>query len=295
MKKYIKFFRIPFLILAIFLIIGVGCKIVTSNREKQKYVRKNTECLTKERVFDYGDKLTEEEEQELRAKIAEAEVFCGCDIILVTLNESLEEYAKSYEDKIGPVQPYQYTMVFADNFYDENKFGFNAPYGDGVLLLDNWYREADGRIYSWMCTTGKVQERYSSQMIDETLDICLEYVDDDPASAYGQFVDMVAAEMGPYDPAVRTFGSMVSLGVGLVAALIFYLVNHGGKKGKKTVHTSTYVRGGRPQIKERQDIFITKTVTRRRIQTDNGGRSGGGGGSHRSAGGHSHGGGGHSR
>lgn len=293
MKTYLKFFKIPLIIFAVILVIGVGCKMITSSREAQTYVRTNKECLTEERVFDYADKLTEEEEEELRTKIAEAELFCGSDIIIVTLDESLEEYAKSYESVIGPVEPYQYTMVYADNFYDEHKFGFNEPYGDGTLLLDNWYREADGRIYSWMCTTGKVQEKYSSAMIDETLDICLENVDEDPAYAYGMFVDMVAAEMGPYDPTMRIFGTIVSWVVGLVAALIFYFVNHGGKKGDKTVHTSTYVKGGRPEVKERQDIFITKTVTRRKIQTSSG--SSGGGGGHRSAGGHSHGGGGHSR
>lgn len=294
MKNYVKFFKVPLIIFAVFLIVGISCKVITSKREAVGYVRANTECLTQERVFDYADKLTDEEETELREKIAQAELFCGSDIIVVTLEESLEAYAKSYEDKIGPVEPYQYTMVYADNFYDEHKFGFNAPHGDGVILLDNWYREADGRIYSWMSTSGKVMEAYSSEMIDETLDIALENVDDDPAFAYGMFVDMVAAQMGPYDPSVRTMTTIGSWAVGLVAAIIFYFANNGGKKGKKTVHTSTYVRGGKPQIREKQDIFITKTMSRRKIQTNNG-SSGGGGGRHISAGGHSHGGGGHSR
>lgn len=293
MKNYFKFFKIPFIIFAVVLILGIGCKIITSKREAVSYVRGNTECLTEERVFDYADKLTDEEEMALREKIAQAELFCGSDIVVVTLEESLEEYAKSYEAQIGPVEPYQYTMVYADNFYDEHKFGFDAPHGDGVILLDNWYREADGRIYSWMSTSGKVYEEYSSDMIDETLDIALENVDDDPAFAYGMFVDLVSAQMGPYDPSSRTLASGVSWVIGMVAAIIFYFVNHGGKKGKKTVQTTTYVKGGKPEIRERQDIFITKTVTRRKIETNSG--SSGGGGGHISAGGHTHGGGGHSR
>ena len=296
MKAYLKFFKVPLLVVLVLSVIGIGCKVVSYKRVTEGYVRKNTQCLTKERVFDYAEKLTEKEEEKLREKIAKAEKFCGCDIVIVTLDESLEEYAKSYEDKVGVVEPYQYTMVFADNFYDENKFGYNAPYGDGTILLDNWYREADGRIYSWMSTTGKVQEAYSSQMIDETLDICMENVDEDPAYAYGRFVELVAAQMGPYDPELSTVGSAASWAIGLVAALIFYLVNHGGRRGKKTVTSSTYVQGGRPEFRDKQDIFITKTVTRRRIQTSSSGSGfSGGGGSHRSAGGHSHGGGGHSR
>ena len=259
MKAYLKFFKVPLLIFLIFCVVGVGCKFVSYKRANEEYIRENTQCLTKERVFDYAEKLTEEEEDNLREKIAKAEKFCGCDIVIVTLNESLEEYAKSYEDKVGIVEPYQYTMVFAENFYDEHKFGYNEPYGDGTILLDNWYREDDGRIYSWMSTAGKVYDTYSSQMIDETLDICLENVDEDPAYAYGRFVEMVAAQMGPYDPEMSAVGSVASWGIGLVAALVFYLVNHGGRRGKKTVTNATYVQGGRPEFRERQDIFITKT------------------------------------
>ena len=65
MKNYVKFFKVPFIIFAIFLIIGISCKMITSKREAAGYVRANTECLTKERVFDYADKLTEEEEAQI--------------------------------------------------------------------------------------------------------------------------------------------------------------------------------------------------------------------------------------
>ena len=49
---------------------------------------------------------------------------------------------------LGYLTPDRYTMVYADNFYDEHQFGYDRPYGDGVLMLDNWYREADGGVYS---------------------------------------------------------------------------------------------------------------------------------------------------
>lgn len=294
MKGFFQFFKIPFICVGILLVIAVGCKI-KANANKVTYVRTNTECTTEERVFDYGEVLTPEEEDELREKIAKAQQFCGCDIVIVTLNESLEEYAKSYEPIIGPVEPYQYTMVFADNFYDEKKFGFNKPMGDGVLLLDNWYRESDGHIYTWMSTTGKVYERYSSEMIDETLDEVYKYVEDDPAFAYGVFVDMIAGEMGPYNPDLRIFGGGISLILGLISGLIFWFVNRGSKKGKTTVTPTTYVEKSQPRMKVREDQFITRTVTRRRIETNSGSGSSGGGGGHISSSGTTHGGGGHSR
>lgn len=298
MKKYIKVFKIPFLVLAVFLVLGISCKIIAANRTSTGFVRSNPECTT-ERVFDYADVLTREEEEQLREQIAAAENACGTDIVIVTLNESLEEYARMYGTKQGTgtsidavagIEPYQYTMVFADDFYDEEAFGYNKPHGDGVLLLDNWYREADGKIYSWMSTSGKAQTELSSEDIDEILDQSLEYVDDDPAYAYGRFVELVEVCMGPGEALDKVLGGWISVAIGLVAGVIFLGVNFGARRGKKTVETRTYVKNGSPNIKERQDLFLTKTVTRRKIETQS---SGGGG--HTSSGGFSHGGGGHSR
>lgn len=292
MKKFVEVFKIPLIVFAVFLVIGIACKVITDNRSEVEFVRNNTQCTTEERVFDYADKLTDAEEEKLRTKISEAELLCGTDIIVLTLDETLEDYAKSFEHIIGYVEPYQYTMVFADNFYDENMFGFNKPNGDGVILVDNWYRESDGGVYSWMSTSGKAQDKFSSEDIDFILDMCLDYVEDDPAYAYGYFVELVADHLDPDSNLGEDMGGGISVLIGLVAGVIFFFVNFGGKKGKKTVETRTYVKSGRADVRERQDIFITKTMTRRKIETQT--RSGGGGG-HISAGGHSHGGGGHRR
>jgi uncharacterized membrane protein YgcG len=300
MKEYIKVFKIPFLCLAVLAIAALGLSI-GAKKSSTGYVRTNQSCTTTERVFDYADKLTDAEEEALRSQIAEAEKICGIDIIIVTLDESLKDYAESYESVIGRVQPYQYTMVYADNFYDENKFGFNGPGGDGVLLLDNWYREADGHVYSWMSTSGRVYSTYSSEMIDRTLDRALENVDVDPAGAYSRFVRLVRNQMAPAGSGLNQIPQAVLAVIAAVAAFVFLFVNHGGRKGKKTVQPTTYVVSGQPTIRESQDQFITRTVTTRRIPRNDGGGGGfgggghGGGGGHVSAGGGFHGGGGHSR
>lgn len=293
MKKFVQVFKIPLIIFALLLVVGVACKLITNARPKIEFVRGNNEALTEERVFDVADKLTAEEEKVLREKIRVAEDICGVDIIVVTLNQSLEEYAKSYESVIGYVEPYQYTMVYADNFYDEGKFGYDVPYGDGLILVDNWYREADGGVYTWVSTSGRVMEQLSTDDVESMLDMCLDYVEDDPAYAYGYFVDLIVDYLDPNENLGEVWGGGISVIVGLVAGMIFFVANFGGKKGKKTVETRTYVKNGNAEIKERQDIFLTKTVHRRKIETQSS-RSGGSGG-HISAGGHSHGGGGHSR
>lgn len=291
MKKFVKIFKIPLIVFACFLVVGIVCKIIADNRPMVEFTRNNTQCTTSERVFDYADVLTDAQEDELRAKISAAEQLCGTDIVFVILNESLEDYAKSYESIIGPVEPYQYTMVFADNFYDENAFGFDMPHGDGVVFVDNWYRESDGGVYSWVSTSGKAIDELSEDTVEFILDMALDYVEDDPAYAYGYLVELMADYMNPNINLGEGLGGIISVFIGLVAGLIFFFVNFGGKKGAKTVQTRTYVKNGKADVVSRQDIFLTKTMSRRKIETN----SGSGGGSHVSAGGHSHGGGGHRR
>jgi len=253
--------------------------------------RTNTECKTTERVFDLADVLTDEEEDKLREKIAEREKQVGADIVIVTLNESLEEYARSY-DLYADYD--EFTMIYADNFYEEYKFGYNKPIGDGVLLLDNIYREDDGKVYTWLCTTGKVEDRYSTGMIDSVLDKFYEYVDTDPYRAYSEFVDRFYTDMTGKGK-LKIPGYMAPIAA-LIATVIFVVVNLASAKGRKTTNSKSYVNGGKPDIKRREDIFLRKSVTSRTIETSSGSGGGhSGGGHHISSGGHSHGGGGHSR
>lgn len=291
MKKFVEIFKIPLIIFTVFLVVGIACKIITDKRPKVEFVRNNAECAVDERVFDYADKMTDEEEEGLRAVIQEAQLRCGLDIIVLTLDETLEDYAKSYEPYIGPVEPYQYTMVFADNFYDEYAFGFDQPHGDGVILVDNWYRESDGGVYTWMSTSGKAIDGFSVDDTEYILDMCLDYVEDDPAYAYEYFVELVADHMDPNYNLGEDMGAF-SIIIGLIAGIIFFFVNRGGKIGKKTVESKAYVKKQSTNVLERQDVFLTKTMTRRKIETQT---TKSGGGSHVSAGGHSHGGGGHRR
>ena len=291
MKKFVEKFKTLLLIFVVLLVVGIICKIIAGMRPDITFERGNNQAVTEERVFDWADKLTDEQEVALREKIRAAEDICGTDIIVVTLNESLEEYAKSYESIIGYVEPYQYTMVYADNFYDEGMFGYNVAHGDGLILVDNWYREADGGVYTWVSTSGKVIEQLSTDDTELILDMCLDYVEDDPAYAYEYFVDLVVDYLDPNQNIGDDLG-VYSVLVGVIAGLLFRIINRGGRKGRKTVEARTYVKNGRATVREQQDIFLTKTVHRRKIETQT---SSGGGGTHVSAGGHSHGGGGHRR
>lgn len=296
MKEYFRHFRFLFIAFGIIVALGVCSNLIKLSEGKLSTERTNTECTTEERVFDYADVLTDEEENKLRAQIAEREKQIQADIVLVTLNESLKEYALSYDPG---AEYYEFTMIYADNFYEEHNFGYNKPIGDGVLLLDNIYREDDGCVYTWMCTTGKVEDKYSTGMINRILDVFYENVDDEPYLAYKTFVDNVYYDMTDSGSMAERIPPFFSFLCGAVAALIYIIINLTSRKGSKTVNTRTYVNGGQPNYKRREDTFLRKNVTSRTIETSSGGSgghsSGGGGGHHTSSGGHSHGGGGHHR
>ncbi len=279
LKDYIHVFKIPFLLFGLLLGATILLRLLFGGGEDTGYVRGNREC-TDQRVFDYADKLTDAEEAALRAKIEAVQDKIGCDIVIVILEESLEEYAKAFEKETGPLEPAKYTMVYANQFYDENGFGYNEPLGDGILLLDNWYRESDGKIHSWISPSGRVWEHYTSEKIDSLMNAFIDEVQEDTASGYELFVDMVAKKMGAGRAVDFYFAWWMILAVGAVAALIFFFVNYGGRKGKKTVMATTYVKSGRPDVRVREDVFLTKTLTKRKIPTSSGGsgRSGGGGG-----------------
>lgn len=288
MKEYFRYFRWLFIVLAALVVI-LGFVKLTSGAAH--YERTNTECATTQRVFDYADVLTSEQEQELAELIAKREKQTNCDIILITLEESLKEYARAIEPSVSYDE---FVRVYAEQFYEENKFGYNKPNGDGVLLIDNWFREDDGKIYTWFCTTGIVKDRYSSADIDHILDEVYRYVETDPYKAYTTYVNEFYNDM----VGVRILGADMPSGLpivlGFVAAAIFVAVNWKAKSGRKTTTAVTYLNGQRADFVNRQDIFIRKTVTKRRIETSSssgGGHSGG----HSGGGGGSHGGGGHSR
>lgn len=293
MGRFLKRFKVCLIILGALLVIYLGIGAIHSLAGTLRNGdRQNADCTTKERVFDTADVLTDGEEEKLRKLIAKREKQTGCDIVLVTLNESLEEYAKKRQTYIAPDK---YVMVYADDFYDEHMFGYDKPQGDGVLLLDNLYRESDGWAYSWLCTTGKAEEKYSSVMIDHLLEKSYRFSKVSPYMGYKAYINQFYHDMNGFGLINANFSVPVLLIVSLAAAVLFVVFNLGSSAGAKTTTSRSYVKDGKVKVVRREDRFIRKNVVQHRIQTNNGssGGHGGGGGHHVSSGGVSHGGGGH--
>lgn len=293
MGRFLKRFQVCFIILGalagIYLCIN-GIHSLAGMLQREK--RDNELCTTDERVFDKADVLSDAEEEKLRKLIAKREKQTGCDIVLVTLNESLREYAQERREYIAPDK---YVMVYADDFYDEHMFGYDGPQGSGVLLVDNLYRESDGWAYSWLCTTGMAEGKYSGAMIDHLLEKSYRYGKLSPYLGYKAYINQFYHDINGFGLINANFSVPVLMIVSLAAAVLFVVFNMGSSAGVKTTTARSYVKDGKVKIIRREDRFIRKNVVQHRIQTGNGGSGGhsGGGGHHVSSGGVSHGGGGH--
>lgn len=267
MKNYLKHFRIIFIVVGVMLIIFIGVRVATGSLGGYERTNNNAPA---ERVYDYADKLTDEQENKLRALIAKKENEIGCDIVLVTIADPSIDSDNAM-------------MNYADDFYDDNQYGYDAPWGDGALYLDNW---ANG--YCWFSTCGRVERKYSTSDINWLIDDVCQTVNNDPYGAYVTYVNSLSRTMSGKD---ELLPESFIWAAAIFITVVYIICNVINNKGKKTTTAGTYVPGGIPNFHDKRDIFVTKHTTSRHIQRSSGG-GGGGGGHHISSGGHSHGGGG---
>ena len=310
LKKYLKHWLALFIfagvIIALFVAFYISRKHAKENAENSFYKSTNTERVYGDRrVFDYADQLTDSQEAQLEAYIHEKEKETMTDIVIVTLNQSLADYAPEYRAKYStPITPDKYVMVYGDKFWEDNRFGYDAPQrldnttetGDGVLLVDNLFREPETRkIYTWMCTTGIVEDTFSDSMIDDTLDSFYNYVEEDYYKACIEFIDTYVYYM-KQDISVPRLGHILPYIVAIIIFLSYVFTNRKERLGKVTTTPQTYIIGNTLNFTENKDVFLKKNVSRRyNPPSSSSSGGGGGGGHHTSGGGGSHGGGGHSR
>jgi len=288
-KQYVHYFRVWFIIVGILFLITLGAGI--SYAVRADVARGNNDAPA-ERVYDYADVLTDGEEEKLRRQIAKAEKKLRIDIVLVTFSQSVEGEEAMRQYGYRSTDWEQNMQDYADDFWDEKRYGYNAGFeGDGCILVHNWYEGQNGEHLS---TSGSVERRFGYNDIDAVLNRVDAYYATDPYRAYAAYVDEVCSIMRGSRGMMLPWPCIII--VPLVSAVVFALVNLRQKPARDTTTASTYVAGGRPEMKARSDDFIRKNVVTRRIETSSGssgGRSGGGGGHHTSRSGASHGGGSH--
>lgn len=283
LRQYLRYFRWWFLGLGILLaayMIVFGIRKITDQGAEEQPVRGNTQAPA-ERVYDYAEVLSDEEEASLRDMIAAAEPQIQCDIVLVTIKEVMGESDYEWETNM---------RNYADDFYDQAGYGYDKVHGDGVLLLDNWYTGQGG---SWLSTCGRVYEAFGTSDIEDVLYDVKEYVETDPYKAYAAYIRTVTRKMTFYnDGGIRNIPLWCVWVIPAAAAVIFLIFNSRAPEGVNTVTPGTYVEKDSMSIRKKEDVLVNKFVTTRHIPRNTGGGSGGRGGGHISSGGVSHGGGG---
>ena len=293
-KQFVKHFRILFIITAI--IVGIYITMLIVIKPKDTEVLRGNNSTPGHRVFDTANVLSDSEERMLEKLIAECEDEGTCDIILVTINQKVG---------LSDTEWNTHMMNIADDFYDDGAYGYNKKYGDGALILDNWYEDENGsQKGTWLSTSGKMENIIGAYEENTVLDRIYDLIDKNPAQAYAAGIRKLAfwGESGSGQSRKIQIRWLYVLGGPFVVALFYMLSHISNPPGETTTTAMTYVTGGDPRLVNKRDDFLRKTETRTRISSSSSGsggsRSHSGGGSHghhRSSGGHSHGGGGRRR
>ena len=286
-RQYLKYFRVWFIIIAVLAVVLAAAASIWNLRHR--FSRTNMEA-PEERVYDYADVLTDSEEERLRNQIAKMEQKLGMDIVIVTIDQSVEGSIAQEKYGYNTIRWEDNMRDLADDFWDNHKYGFNTSYltdgieGDGVLLLDNRYEGQKGEHLS---TSGAAERRMSSRDIDNilwnTVDV---YYDISPYKAYSAFVSELEIYLGDRGEAPLPWLGVIA---GPVLVMLFYIAWGASKdKTKKTTTAYTYLAEGKPIINARRDEFIRKNVVTRHVPRSSGGSGGGGGGHSSGGGGHHH-------
>lgn len=257
-RKYLSS-RTRLISLCLLLLFCVGMPVSAQNDQK---------------VADGADLLSDEEEEKLQERLSDIAERYQCDVVVATT------------DSCGGKSPQTYT----DDFYYQNGYGFGDDL-DGIILMVSMQERK-----FHLATRGKANTEiftdYGLEQIDERITGYLS--EGEYSRAFLKFADlaedfMKEAEKGePYDvrheyraPLSMGVRILIAVGVGLIAMVIvlvvlFMQLRSVAPKGE----AREYVREGSFHVTRERDVFLYRTVSRRKIEKNPGGGGGGGSSSH---------------
>ncbi len=247
-----------------------------------------------DKVVDNADLLSDSEETELEAYILEIieKYDHAYDIAIVTTDSTDGKSAEAY----------------ADDYYDYNGYGYGGENSGVILLLDMGDR-------AWhISTCGKGITVFTDYGIETAGERIVPYLSDgDYYGGFNEFASCADYIIGTYETGGKPYDNytdgdssggyssdrspgrmfLISLVAGLIAALIVCLIMKAQlKTAVKQFGAGNYIRRGSLNVNYSRDIFLYKTVSRHKIETNSGGHGGGGSSTHIGSSGSSHGGGG---
>jgi uncharacterized protein len=220
------------------------------------------------RVVDKADLLTDEQEADLTAKLAEYSEKQNCDIVFLTEPDMDHEDYTFYQGNVPD---------FADRYYETH--GYDA---DGMLVLILLEDGRGSRKIQFSCS-GKCMKRLTDDEQNEIIDNV--YLDLKSGSYYAALNTISTGINDKLTPQLKWYVLPLSILIGFVIAMLIML----GMKGKlKTVTmqhgAKSYVRPGSMHVTASRDTYLYSNVTRTARQSE----SSGGGSSRTSSGGGSH-------
>lgn len=244
------------------------------------------------KVYDKAGLFTGEEAEVLENNAAALGEQLKLDLVIVTINDNEGKTSRDY----------------ADDFYDENGFGYGEN-KDGALLLINMQ---DREVY--ISTCGAAIKYLTDARLNNILDKVYPYLSDgkysDGAAAFldqvKYYVDMgipspsgqssSGTDTGEYSPGNSSTGEdasvdpvVVYLVVSLVIGALVVGIMANNNRGKVVVNENSYLAGNSINLTDRTDIHVDTRVTHVTIRSQS---SSGGSSTHSSSSGRTHGGGG---
>ena len=263
---------------------------ITVTSERKSAIMSTPAVNETEKIYDFADLLSEEEEQELFKLVSDYISDTNYDLAIVTIDDN----------------PKSSTMNFADDFYDYNKFGMGETYDGSVIVIDMDYRE----IY--ISTTGFAIKMYNDNRIDSIIDAGYNQLKS--ARYYDCLKNMVHSmsnyfnigyPSGNSNMQIDKFGNpyyirkipYLALVIGsiIVSTIISLILYFKSRLKIKVLDTVKYINPDNTTVNV-NSTFVSTHTSRIRIETSSGSSGGGGGGSsfHSGSSGISHGGGGRS-
>lgn len=268
---------------------GVNKKWKITDKNKSN-VLNTPKVDAEEKIYDFSDILTEEEEESLLEKINNFREKTNMEIVILTASV--------------PYQVDETNETYATDFYDYNDFGLDLENYDGIIFFRNTYVSDP---YYAMYMFGEAQLYYASGRYDQILDSiyynirngyyydALNYFIDEcdnyydagiPSSMSNAYIDDMGFIRYKFVPPFFT-AFLISCFATLIIMLILIKKN---KMVKKATLASEYLNNNSILYSRSDDTFISAHTSSHTSSSGSGGHGGGHSSRGSSGGGHSGGG-----
>ena len=258
------------------------------NESNESNVLKTYSVDASEKVYDFGEILSDEDEKVIYDKINDLSNHINMDVVFLTVN-----------------LPYTYDKVnedYAADFYDYNDFGIDKENYSGVLLLRNSY---ENDPYFNVYLFGNAQLYFDFNRCEDMLDNIYDsfhsgnYVNgidiftDNFKSYYDRgtapsMKNYIVDKDGYLKKIYKTPYALITVISFVITLTIFLILKSKNKMVKSKLDTSKYVDKSGLNLTTVSDVFVRSYVTSHTRSSSSGGghsSSGSSGGGHSSGGG----------